>query len=155
MDTPANFPATRWSGPITTKSRNAVQRAVTLLLDELAPEAMLKRGEQPLKTVERHRTPNGCVLQAESSAVTVSWFADGANAAGLGELHVVVWNGIIARRGQPRRSANATVVKELILLPIEDGPVVSSWRSKVGDDEYTTAQLAAQCIRMLDDHMAV
>ncbi|HEY4670582.1 MAG TPA: hypothetical protein VIG78_00845, partial [Gemmatimonadaceae bacterium] len=62
-----------WKAPPTSKTRNAVQRAVTALLDDLAPERALKRSDELHVPIEQHRTPNGCVLQAEKAALSVSW----------------------------------------------------------------------------------
>ena len=86
-------PPPPWSASPTAKARIAVQRSVTALLDELAPERVLKRVDQLLGPVEQHRTPTGCVLQAAAAAVSVSWFADAGGDAPLGELHIVVWRG--------------------------------------------------------------
>src|SRR2546428_4315216 len=102
MNDPTDPIGPSWSASPTTKARNAVQRSVTALLDELAPERVLKRVEQLPGTIEQHRTPTGCVLQAATAAVSVSWFAEGGNDVALGELHVVVWHGTVQRRGAPR-----------------------------------------------------
>src|SRR5687768_4778909 len=69
-------PATPWTAVRTAKEKNAVQRAVTALLDELAPERVVKRGDRLTLPVEQHRTPSGCVLQAPKAAVSVSWFPE-------------------------------------------------------------------------------
>ena len=39
------------------------------MLDNLAPERAPKQNEQQHGPVEHHRTPNGCVLQAEKAAL--------------------------------------------------------------------------------------
>jgi hypothetical protein len=115
--------ASDWSGSPTVKSKNAVQRAVTALLDELAPERVLKRAERLPLPVEQHRTPTGCVLQAPTAAISVSWFADAAKGAPLGELHVVVWRGTVARRGAtrnqkgPRSSRNTSCCPSSLRQP--------------------------------------
>src|SRR5918992_5682780 len=119
MKDPKSAAAHVWSTAPTVKAKNAVQRSVTALLDELAPERVLKRAEQLSGPVEQHRTPTGCVLQAATAAVSVSWFADAARDAPLGELHIVVWRGTVTRRGVPRSRRSATIVAELVLRPIE------------------------------------
>src|SRR5438105_10012016 len=131
-----------WSTTRSAKDRNAVLRSVTALLDELAPERVLTRAEHRAR-VEQHRTPNGCVLQAAGSAVSVSWFEEARDGTDLGELHVVVWRGIVSRRGSPPRREGATQVKELVLYPIEKPTTDKVWRSSDGT-LYDTATLAAR-----------
>ena len=130
------------------KEKNAVARAVTALLDELAPERVLRRVEQ-LGQVEQHRTPTGCVLQARTAAVSVSWFAPGGSQTTLGELHIVVWRGTLSRRGSPRQKEGATIVAELMLRPIEQPADALVWRDTDGK-EYDTASLAAHCLALLE-----
>lgn len=144
--------ASDWSGSPTVKSKNAVQRAVTALLDELAPERVLKRAEQLPLPVEQHRTPTGCVLQAPTAAISVSWFADAAKGAPLGELHVVVWRGTVARRGATRNQRGATIVEEHILLPIEPPAAECLWQATDGT-KYDTAALAAWCLALLESQV--
>jgi hypothetical protein len=153
MTDPNDSIAPRWSAPPSSKTKNAIQRAVTALLDQLAPERVLKRAEQLRVPVEQHRTPNGCVLQAESAALSVSWFTGAGNDAGLGELHVVVWKGIVSRRGSPKRKEGATVVREIVFRPLENPTPQAIWK---GDDsaEYSTDALAALCTELLDEQVA-
>jgi hypothetical protein len=130
------------------KEKNAVARAVTALLDELAPERVLRRVEQ-LGEVEQHRTPSGCVLQGRTAALSVSWFAPSGSAITLGELHVVVWKGVVSRRGSPRQKEKATIVQEIMFLPIERPTGDCLWRGADGK-EYDTPLLAAHCLALLE-----
>jgi len=141
-----------WSPSSTAKARNAVQRSVTALLDELAPERVLKRVEQLPGTIEQHRTPTGCVLQAATAAVSVSWFAEGGNDVALGELHVVVWHGTVQRRGAPRSRKGAQIVSELVLRPIEPPAGDNVWEATDGT-RYGTASLAAKCSELLQEQI--
>src|SRR3989304_2840621 len=84
-----------WSAARSAKDRHAVGRSVTALLDVLAPEQTLTRAEREREHIERHRTPSGCVLQGPNAALSVSWFADGANETGFGEMHILLWNGVV------------------------------------------------------------
>jgi hypothetical protein len=152
MDDP-NDSATPWTASRSAKEKNAVQRCVTALLDELAPERMLKRVERLRDAVEQHRTPSGCVLQAPTAAVSVSWFADASDEAPLGELHVVVWAGIVSRRGTPRRPEGAKEMKELVLTPVVGPPDECVWKAADGT-EYNTASLAARCLALLEEQVA-
>jgi hypothetical protein len=118
------------------------------LLDELAPERVLKRvGE--VQPVEQHRTPTGCVLQAADCAVSVSWFADATREAVLGELHVLVWRGKVARRGGTKPPKGATLVADLTLQPIEPATDNCLWQAADGT-RYDTASLAAKCLALLE-----
>lgn len=153
MEDSANQPATPWTAPPTAKEKNAVQRAVTTLLDALAPERVLSRTERLPVPVEQHRTPNGCVLQAPTAAVSVSWFPDADDDAALGELDVVVWRGVVSRRGSPPRREGATVTGELVLHPVEEPSGTFMWRASDGT-MYDTEALAARCLALLEEQMA-
>jgi hypothetical protein len=148
MKDPTSRVASPWSPSPTAKAKNAVQRSVTALLDELAPERVLKRAEQLAGPVEQHRTPTGCVLQAATAAVSVSWFADTSNDATLGELHVIVWRGTVTRRADAGSRKAATTVGELILRPIEPPANGCVWQATDGT-RYDTASLAAKCLALL------
>lgn len=150
MTDPSDSGLRPWSAGPSAKARNAVQRSVTALLDELAPERVLTRGERIRLPVEQHRTPSGCVLQAATAAVSVSWFAEASPDAALGELRVIVWRGTVSRRGSKRESA--TMVREIVLHPIERPLEECLWRATDGT-EYDTAALAAYCIALLEDQM--
>ena len=154
MDEQKNTPTTpqsaQWVAPPTVKERNAVQRSVDRLLDELAPErAPARSGRLPV-AIERHRTPTGCVLQAPAAAVSVSWFPDAANDATLGELQVVVWRGVVTRRGTAPRAESAAVVRELALRPVERPANDCVWRAADGT-LYDTDALAAHCLALLEE----
>ena len=149
MKDSANVGAHQWSTGPSAKAKTAVQRSVTALLDELAPERVLKRVERLQGPVEQHRTPTGCVLQAADCAVSVSWFSDATKDWVLGELRVLVWQGKVTRRGSPRSQKNATVVAELVLHPIEAAADACLWRATDGA-RYDTASLAAKCLALLE-----
>jgi hypothetical protein len=138
-----------WSTSPSAKTRNIVQRSVTALLDALAPERVLKRVDQLAGSIEQHRTPTGCLLQAATCAVSVSWFADAPKDSSLGELHILVWQGKVARRGAPRSPKGATLVTEMILHPIEPPAVDGIWQSTDGK-RYGTAALAAHTVSLLE-----
>jgi hypothetical protein len=152
MDDPTNPTPLPWSASPTAKAKNAVQRSVTALLDELAPERVLKRVDKLPAPVEQHRTPTGCVLQAAAAAVSVSWFADAAPGAELGELRVIVWRGTVTRGGAPRRAKTATTVAEIVLHPIEPAAGDCVWQATDGT-RYDTASLAAKCLALLQEQI--
>lgn len=149
MKDSTNRTGPQWSASPSAKAKAAVQRSVTALLDELAPERVLKRIGQLQGPVEQHRTPAGCVLQAADCAVSVSWFADATKDAALGELHVVVWRGKVARRGAARTPKGATVIADLVLRPIEPPADDCLWQTADGT-RYDTASLAAKCLALLE-----
>jgi hypothetical protein len=152
MDDSTNQIASAWATSPSAKEKNAVQRSVTALLDELAPERVLKRADRIPVAVEQHRTPSGCILQATNAAVSVSWFAGARTNASLGELHVIVWRGIVSRGGSRPNPEGATIVKELVLHPMERSLEDCVWRATTGT-EYDTAALAAHCIALLQEQM--
>lgn len=152
MDDPTKPGAAPWTASPSMKEKNAVQRSVTALLDELAPERVLKRVVQLPSSVEQHRTSTGCVLQAATAAVSVSWFAAAAPDAALGELHVVVWRGTVTRRGAPQSRTGAAIVSELVLRPIEPPADECLWKATDGT-QYDTAALAAKCTALLEEQI--
>lgn len=148
MTNATDFASQSWDGAHTAKTRSAVQRSVTALLDRLAPERALKRVDQLQGPIEQHRTPNGCLLQAAACAVSVSWFPDSTKYSALGELHILVWQGTVTRRGAPKTAKNAALVSELILRPIESPADDALWLAKDGA-RYGTALLADRCLELL------
>jgi hypothetical protein len=93
------------------------------------------------------------VLQAATSAVSVSWFSEPGHDAPLGELRVIVWRGTVARRGSPTPRDGASVAKEMVLHPIEPPADGRLWRSTEGA-EYSTSELAERCLEFLTDQIA-
>lgn len=152
MDDSDDIAATPWSGSRSAKEKNDVRRSVTALLDELAPEKVLKRVEQVRGTVEQYRTPNGCVLQAPNAAVSVSWFAPADNDPTLGELQIIVWRGKVARRGTPQGPTGAKILNEIALRPIEKSTDECVWRTSEGV-EYDTVSLANHCVALLEEQI--
>ena len=153
MTNPSGPSPLRWSVSPTAKAKNVVQRSVTALLDELAPERVLKRVDRVPRSIEQHRTPTGCVLQAERVALSVSWFAEPTNDAVLGELRVIAWRGTVQRRGTPRSRKGATVVTELVLRPIEPPADDCVWEDVTGGTRYDTASLSAKCLALLQEQL--
>lgn len=146
-------PPVPWSTSPTVKARNTVQRSVTALLDELAPERVLKRVERAPRSIEQYRTPTGCVLQTTTCALSVSWFIDAGKDAPLGELHVVLWRGTVARRGATRQQKGATGISELTLRPVDPPADECVWRATDGS-QYDTRSLAARCLALLQEQIA-
>jgi hypothetical protein len=150
----------RDSGPVATswaiypgaKEKNAAQKAATALLDALAPEPAVVRGARPPAQIVRHRTPGGCVLQAPDVAVSVSWFPESAEGSPLGELRVIVWDGVVVRRGASSRRRGATVVSEMRLRPIDPPQEGRVWMSAEGKS-YDTPALAALCLGLLEQQI--
>ena len=152
MTDSTNPRALQWNSSPSTKTKGAVQRSVTQLLDELAPERVVKRVGELKGPVEQHRTPTGCVLQAADCAVSVSWFGEATKDAVLGELHVLVWRGKVARRWSARPPKGATVVADLILRPIDPPADECLWLGNDGT-RYDTASLAARCLALLEEQI--
>lgn len=149
MSHPSSPSQGAWNVPPTPKERNAVQRLVDNLLDELAPERATKRGDYPVNPVVAHRTPSGCILQAADTALSVSWFAEATDATALGELHVVLWRGVVSRRGSPKPAQGAVEIRDLALRPVERPTDDRVWRAADGT-LYTGDALAAYCLALLE-----
>ena len=133
----------------TTKEKTAVHRAVNKLLDGLAPERTIKRGEDAPVRVEQHRTPGGCVLQARNAALSVSWFDDRRNQT-LGELHINVWQGIVSRGGASyRKPEQAVVVQGLVLRPAGGDANSPLWHTEDGV-EFDNSALQSHCLALLE-----
>jgi hypothetical protein len=135
----------------TSKEKNAVQGEVMRLLDELAPERSLAAGRST-DAIERHRTPTGCILQAPNAALSATWYVDAAELGRLGELQIVLWRGIVARRGSAKKPAPAEVIRQEVLNPIERPTDDCVWRSGDGTT-YDTAGLIAHCLALLEAQM--
>lgn len=147
MADPINSGVVPWGAGPSAKTKSAVQRSVIALLDELAPQRTPKRAEEP-GPIEQYRAPSGCVLQAATCAVSVSWYSDATEEAALGELHIRVWQGKVTRRGGQHGSKSAVMVSELVLRPIESLLHYCLWGATDGT-QYDTAMLAAKCSALL------
>ena len=141
-----------WNTSPTAKEKHALQREVTALLDELAPERVLTRADALRLPVEHSRTLQGCVLQSPSAAVSVSWFAGSPREKALGELHVVVWRGTLSQRGSASRHKGATIIQEFVFLPIEKPTNATVWRRSDGP-EFETPAVAALCLALLKEQI--
>ena len=132
----------------TSKERNAFHREAIRLLDELAPERANPRATRPAQPIEAYRSPNGCILQSDSAALTVTWYAKATDQDRVGELQITLWRGIVSRRGGVRVQTPAEVVHQEVLNPIEQPIDESIWQSR-GGVVYSTGDLAAYCVKLL------
>ena len=142
-------PASPRDQPQTSKEKNAVQREVTRLLDALAPERATARPSRLITSIQQHRTPNGCILQAPEAALSVTWYVEAADRGRVGELQVVLWRGIVSRRGSAPTLDPAEVIQREVLNPVERPTDDCVWRSDEGT-LYDTSGLAAHCLALLD-----
>jgi hypothetical protein len=146
MNDPADPAAQAWFGARSIKAKTAFRRHVTALLDALAPEKVLGRSDPAKLPIEEHRTPDGCVLQAPGAALQVSWYAEKDDAPAA--LHVVVWSGVVSRRGAPPRGG-ATVVSEEVYSPVDAAPDDKVWK-RVDGSVLDTPSLAEHCLALLE-----
>jgi hypothetical protein len=84
--------------------------------------------------------------------VSVSCFSKTGKDTPLGELHVVVWSGVVSRRGRAANPEGAKVVKELVLRPIEAPADENVWRA-INGTEFDTDALAARVIALLEEQI--
>jgi hypothetical protein len=136
----------------TWKDKNAVQREVSRLLNELAPERTTTHAARSTDAILRHRTPTGCILQAANAALSVTWYVDAAERGRVGELQIVLWRGVVARRGATKNPEPAEVVRQEVLNPIERPTDDCIWRSDDGT-AYDTPALIAHCVSLLEAQM--
>jgi hypothetical protein len=129
-----------------------MQREVTRLLDELVPESTRPRSPKTVGAVQQHRTPNGCILQADAAALSVTWYAEADDQDRVGELQIMLWRGVVSRRGGVQAKTPAEVVRQEVLNPIERPLDESVWRAGDGT-VYSTAALAAHCLALLEQQI--
>jgi len=130
-----------------------VQRSVTKLLDLLAPERATSRAERAPVQIEPYRTPSGCVLQAPTAALSISWFPGAPSDPHLGQLNVVLWRGGVTRRGGGVPRESATVIREWTLRPVELSPDAPRWREDGDGAEFDTQGLADHCRALLNEQV--
>ncbi|HXT14922.1 MAG TPA: hypothetical protein VN706_04790 [Gemmatimonadaceae bacterium] len=135
--------------PPTSKEKNAVQREVGRLLDELAPERTSAHAGRSMEAIQRHRTPTGCILQGANAALSVTWYVDAAERGRVGELQIVLWRGIVSRRGSGKTPEPAEVVRQEVVNPVERPTDECIWRSDDGTG-YDTTGLIAHCVMLLE-----
>ncbi|HEX5832035.1 MAG TPA: hypothetical protein VFY16_13725 [Gemmatimonadaceae bacterium] len=135
---------------ITTRQRTAVQREVTRLLDELAPERPPARRDAPAPEVKLHRAPGRCILQAAATAVSVSWFPARRDEDTLGEMLVISWRGVVSVPGAARSTqAEPVPLDTLLLHPVESDDGAWQWRPEDGRPVLETSALACYCRGLL------
>jgi hypothetical protein len=139
-----------WNASAVSKARNAVQREVAALVDDLVPDRALGRSEKPADAIERYRTPTGCVLQGADRAVSISWFANATDDVTFGELHILHWQGRVARRGGTgARGESATVISDIVFHPSDTTKDHVRWRSANGEP-VDRQELAQKCLALLE-----
>ena len=146
MNDPADPAAQAWFGARSMKAKTAFRRHVTELLDALAPEKVLGKADPAKLRIEEHRTPDGCVLQGPDAALQVSWYPEKDDAPA--SLNVVVWNGVVSRRGAPRRGG-ATVVFEETYSPVDAATDDKVWK-RADETLVDTPSLAEHCLALLE-----
>ena len=146
MNDPIDPASQAWFSARSMKAKTAFRKHVTELLDALAPEKILGKSERAKQPIEQHRTPDGCVLQGADSALQVAWYDEKDNAPA--QLHVVVWSGVLSRRGAPPRGG-AKVVGEEVFFAVESPSNEQIWRDK-DDTRYDTPSLAQHCLARLE-----
>lgn len=140
--------------PPTQKLRAAIQREVTSLLDELAPERPTPKANAPIEPVRRHRSPGRCVLQGTARAVSVSWFPGQPGDDSLGELLVIAWQGVVSLPGSAHRERAAAKALETVLLhPVAAASGSWEWQpeGEGASEGFVVETLAAYCRGLLQE----
>ena len=126
-----------------------MQREVTRLLEELAPERTNPKAQAGDGSIQQYRSPNGCILQADDAALSVTFYGEAADQDRVGELQIVLWKGVVSRRGARPPERPAQVIRQEVVNPIETPVDESTWRSRDGK-LYSTTALIAHCRQLLD-----
>jgi len=150
-----------WPDRPTAAQRTGAQHAVARLFDALAPQKPPARREGPAPAIQRHRSPTGCILQATTRALTVSWFPASTNDTTLGELQLITWQGTVSRPGSARRAAGGAVVVQEETFALAPGTVGAlgatgdNWLWCAADGTtYDAGALAARCHALLEEDVA-
>ena len=133
------------------RHRTAIQHEVVRLLDDLAPPTVpARRAPAPL-AVKAYRWPNRCILQGESHAISITWFAGARDDESLGELLVMWWRGTVTLPGSGQRvHEEAVPVAQFVLHPETSSGGWAWCAATPGAAELSTAELAAYCRNLLE-----
>ncbi|HEY7894234.1 MAG TPA: hypothetical protein VIC24_04990 [Gemmatimonadaceae bacterium] len=142
---------------LTPQQRAAARRELERLLDKLVADIKHRMpmpgaaamNETPESALVPYRSPDRCVVQGASGAVSVSWFPAQFTDASLGELQVIEWQGVVAVRGAVRRreSAAASIVRADVYRQVQT-PDGWGWQPSTSDDApiLSTEDLTALCL---------
>ena len=132
------------------KAHSAAARELTALIGEIEEQVAALRTARPGLTLTVRRLPDRCLVQAGPVGLSVSWLRSRANTVADGTLLVIEWNGTMAVPGERPVASGATVAREHALHFDAAG---AAWRWRCDDAamrEYTSADLAAQCVQLLE-----
>jgi hypothetical protein len=136
------------------RTREGVRRAVQRLLDALAPVSLSARANRLQTSIESRRSRRGCVLQAATAALSVSWFPAVGSDAASGELQVTAWQGIVSLPGSADRAARgAAMARESTFVPLQEGRDTWVWQARDGTI-YDTKALVVHCGALLEAQVA-
>jgi hypothetical protein len=104
------------------------------------------------------QAPDHCIVQFGPVALSVAWLRNGSDQPAAGQLMAIVWNGVIAPRGDHSPERNG--MRRARATPVavwEESYVVSaeneeSWHwhpEGAGREGYASPELAARCIEQL------
>lgn len=108
-------------------------------------------------------SPGRCIVQLGPVALTVAWLRSTLDSVASGELLVIIWRGTVAPRRDhlPERTPTgraplaATALWEEVLTAAAASEVGWSWMPKnTGVAGYSSAELAARCVKRLGDAYA-
>jgi len=101
--------------------------------------------------IELRRTPDRCVIQAESVAVSVSWFAPRLGDSTAGELQIISWTGKVTMPGAPTRPGQvATMDTARIFHLMRAGAGKWCWHGEGRNGPvYSSEDLVALCTKLL------
>ncbi len=103
-------------------------------------------------------SPGRCIVQLGPVALTITWLRSTIDSVADGDLLAIVWRGNVAPRGEhlPERMTAPhapTAVKSLweqVFVAAGTDQASWAWHAKgAGDSNYSSVELAAQCVERL------
>jgi hypothetical protein len=113
-------------------------------------EAIVGTFELPPEKIIVRQSPERCIIQVGTAALTVAWLRSTHDSVAEGELLVILWRGIVAPslRFKPERltdpaTITATALRETVFVADASCEADWMWRSiEPISDRYTSANLA-------------
>lgn len=141
----------------TTVCTREVGRLVEAVRDAFAPASPRDARAREIGAPEVQLSPDRCVVQYGPVALTVGWLRRPPDTPDVGELLVMIWRGVIARRGafrDPERGVattrTATVLLERSFVATAADEASWMWQPAPTTGEgYASSALAQWCIERL------
>ena len=136
---------------LTHRQRSAVSREIDHLMQQLARGFSEVAAALPERGLTIQRAPHRSILQARERAVTVSWFPASYPEQSLGELHVLVWVGVVSVPGGTQRArGGASIVESSVFHLVWSDGAAPRWQLEEDGASWSTESLAERCLARLE-----